>query len=315
VTASYDKTARVWDAATGKALSEPMKHDDVVNSAQFSADGRRVVTASKDGTARVWDIPTITKKDDADDANLLADLAEAAGGLALQASGQTQILTMLTPDQVNATREKIGVKFPGRSKLTPLQRLMKWSVADRRNRTISPVSDLALAEWVENRIQEGTLDSLRAAMLVDPANARLTAHFGERLADSALGKETDPDVARRAGAEADTQTRRALKLAPENEEVKKLRAEVVKLLGGIVYEDFALGVDSNGPCGSVAQDPYWQSGTSLVYPDGRFIDSRKIPFIGLPLGIFARGRVKVGDYVIVFLTRSMGGNPLLSLET
>ena len=30
VTASDDKTARVWDAATGKALSEPMKHDDGV---------------------------------------------------------------------------------------------------------------------------------------------------------------------------------------------------------------------------------------------------------------------------------------------
>jgi hypothetical protein len=52
VTASEDKTARVWDAATGKALSEPMKHDDVVCSAQFSADGQRVVTASKDNTAR-----------------------------------------------------------------------------------------------------------------------------------------------------------------------------------------------------------------------------------------------------------------------
>ena len=46
VTASYDKTARVWDAATGKALSEPMKHDGEVHSAQFSADGQRVVTAS-----------------------------------------------------------------------------------------------------------------------------------------------------------------------------------------------------------------------------------------------------------------------------
>jgi WD40 repeat protein len=46
----------VWDAATGKALSEPMKHDDGVSSAQFSADGQRVVTASSDKTARVWDI-------------------------------------------------------------------------------------------------------------------------------------------------------------------------------------------------------------------------------------------------------------------
>jgi energy-coupling factor transporter ATP-binding protein EcfA2 len=58
VTASSDKTARVWDAATGKALSEPMKHDDAVLSAQFSPDGQRVVTASADQTARVWDAAT-----------------------------------------------------------------------------------------------------------------------------------------------------------------------------------------------------------------------------------------------------------------
>ena len=58
VTASRDKTARVWDAATGKALSEPMKHDGGVFSAQFSADGQRVVTASRDKTARVWDAAT-----------------------------------------------------------------------------------------------------------------------------------------------------------------------------------------------------------------------------------------------------------------
>jgi len=36
--------------------------------------------------------------------------------------------------------------------------------------------------------------------------------------------------ARRARGEADVLTRRALKLAPDNDEVKKLRDEVVKLL-------------------------------------------------------------------------------------
>ena len=56
VTASKDKTARLWDAATGEALSEPMKHDGEVHSAQFSADGQRVVTASGDKTARLWDV-------------------------------------------------------------------------------------------------------------------------------------------------------------------------------------------------------------------------------------------------------------------
>jgi hypothetical protein len=46
VTASDDETARVWDAATGKAIGEPLKHAKAVTSAQFSPDGQRVVTAS-----------------------------------------------------------------------------------------------------------------------------------------------------------------------------------------------------------------------------------------------------------------------------
>src|SRR5271166_2698492 len=223
VTASDDRTARVWDAATGKALSEPMKHDGVVRSAQFSADGQRVVTASFDRTARVWDIPTITAKDSAADVNLLTDLAEATAGLDLQAFGQTEILAALTPDQVKATREKIAAKFVRTSSnLTPLQRLMKWSVSERRSRTISPLSEMTVAEWVENRIKDGTLDGLRAAVEVDPTNARLAAHFGGALADYALIEGTDPAEAGRARAEADFQTRRALKLAPDNDEVKAI---------------------------------------------------------------------------------------------
>ena len=55
VTASWDKTARVWDAASGRALGEPMRHENWVMSARFSPDGQRIVTASADQTARVWD--------------------------------------------------------------------------------------------------------------------------------------------------------------------------------------------------------------------------------------------------------------------
>ena len=55
VTASGDKTARVWDAATGKPLSPPLQHQGSVLSAAFSPDGTRVVTASDDKTARVWE--------------------------------------------------------------------------------------------------------------------------------------------------------------------------------------------------------------------------------------------------------------------
>ena len=59
VTASRDKTARVWDAATGKtARHARWDMRDAVRSAQFSPDGTRIVTASGDKTARVWDAAT-----------------------------------------------------------------------------------------------------------------------------------------------------------------------------------------------------------------------------------------------------------------
>ena len=52
VTASEDKTARVWDAATGKAIGEPMKHEGTVNSAQFSAGWPTGGDRLRDKTAR-----------------------------------------------------------------------------------------------------------------------------------------------------------------------------------------------------------------------------------------------------------------------
>jgi eukaryotic-like serine/threonine-protein kinase len=58
VTASFDRTARIWDAATGREITLLTGHTDRVNSAAFSPDGRRVVTTSADKTARIWDATT-----------------------------------------------------------------------------------------------------------------------------------------------------------------------------------------------------------------------------------------------------------------
>ena len=58
VTASYDHTARLWDAATGKPLGDPIKHDGWVRAVAFSPDGTKLATASDDKTARLWDAAT-----------------------------------------------------------------------------------------------------------------------------------------------------------------------------------------------------------------------------------------------------------------
>jgi WD40 repeat protein/serine/threonine protein kinase len=58
LTAGQDKTARVWDATSGQAIGEPMRHKGVVNDMRFSPDADLVITGSSDGTAQVWDAKT-----------------------------------------------------------------------------------------------------------------------------------------------------------------------------------------------------------------------------------------------------------------
>jgi WD40 repeat protein/energy-coupling factor transporter ATP-binding protein EcfA2 len=58
VTASRDRTARIWDAATAKQIAVLRGHDGFVLSAAFSPDGSRIVTSSDDKTARIWDAAT-----------------------------------------------------------------------------------------------------------------------------------------------------------------------------------------------------------------------------------------------------------------
>jgi WD40 repeat protein/transcriptional regulator with XRE-family HTH domain len=55
-TGSKDKTARLWDLATGKTIRVFTGHTDAVEEVAFSPDGKYLLTASDDKTARLWDI-------------------------------------------------------------------------------------------------------------------------------------------------------------------------------------------------------------------------------------------------------------------
>jgi hypothetical protein len=55
VTASADKTAKVWEVANSNYVFTLSTHTDAVRAAVFSPDGRRIATASADHTAKVWD--------------------------------------------------------------------------------------------------------------------------------------------------------------------------------------------------------------------------------------------------------------------
>src|SRR5207247_1938520 len=81
VTGSFDGTAKVWDAETGRVILTFKEHKlstsnvssaacspdgqvdlfpypDAVSSVSFSPDGERIVSGSDNGVAKVWDATT-----------------------------------------------------------------------------------------------------------------------------------------------------------------------------------------------------------------------------------------------------------------
>ena len=125
MTASYDGTARVWDASTGHPVGTPLQHQGPVNTAVFSPNGRRVLTASADRTARVWDV--LLESGSVADAELLADLAEVLGGYRINESGS--VVSLEQPARLQRLRRLAG---PGANGFVPLDVLVKRFLAASR---------------------------------------------------------------------------------------------------------------------------------------------------------------------------------------
>jgi WD40 repeat protein len=89
-TASWDKTARLWHAATCRRIGPAMQHNGEVESVAFSPDGRDIVSAGWDHTARLWsvDSPIETSVDE------VARWAETLTGLTLDSSESAQVLDL-----------------------------------------------------------------------------------------------------------------------------------------------------------------------------------------------------------------------------
>ena len=54
---SFDKTARLWDAASGRPLKTIAGHDQAVVGLAFSPDGKLLATCGDDSTIRFWRMP------------------------------------------------------------------------------------------------------------------------------------------------------------------------------------------------------------------------------------------------------------------
>jgi WD40 repeat protein len=58
VSASNDKSIRIWDANSGQCWNVLTAHDSYVKSANYNFNGTRIVSASWDETIKIWDANT-----------------------------------------------------------------------------------------------------------------------------------------------------------------------------------------------------------------------------------------------------------------
>jgi hypothetical protein len=104
----------------------------------------------------------------------------------------------------------------------------KWliTITARDARTTFPSAPATMPAYIQQLIQENTLDSLEQAVRLSPTNGLAFA----RLAQQVLAKSEKANPLR--VGEADFFSRHARKLAPQDVEVARIRAEVASRLAG-----------------------------------------------------------------------------------
>ena len=188
LTASADNTAKLWDAASGKLIAS-FDHQGTVWWAGFSPDGARILTASWDKTAKLWDSATPAElarqvKESAHNITRTGSSVSTASSPVQQVESLSDIASGL---HFSNDGSLVAVNEESRSKQTkelkdlaqgfgPSPRFIRWFFSTGGDRTVSPASDVKVAEWVDNTLLTNpsvTEEWLRNALVFLPDNPLL----------------------------------------------------------------------------------------------------------------------------------------------
>ncbi len=150
VTAAQDSTARIWDAATGLPISDPLMHGSRVTGCEFSPDGHFVRTEDAEGRVLLWCVPP-----DAGDApapEWLLQLATICAQKKVNDAGQC----VDAPD-VLAQIDDVRGRLAALPDDAPFVDWGRWILDDRPERPIAPGFTVtpAEAEALAQRLQSG----------------------------------------------------------------------------------------------------------------------------------------------------------------
>ncbi|PPK73910.1 WD40 repeat protein [Methylobacter tundripaludum] len=161
--------AILWDAQRTTRIGEPMLAPETLSDAYFLLDGQRIITISgndedisSNRRARLWDVPTGT----ADDAPLLASIAEAISGYSVSEFGSLYPV----PDasaRLALLRQSLGTKV---SEESSAHALVRWLLSDPWERTVAPLAQLTVAEYVKNIVNAAHADKSHEGAESDPTN-------------------------------------------------------------------------------------------------------------------------------------------------
>jgi WD40 repeat protein len=195
-------TVRVWDARTGFAVSEPFFHKAAVQDAHFNPDATQVVTASADGVVRVWDV---FRSPSAPPPWLLS-LADAVACQRINDSEVPETILRTSPWPLRELRDRTNPDDSGPG----YQKWSHWFFLDRTSRSISPFSAVTKSSLIERLMDHNSIESLGAAVRLQPTNGLPYALFAQKLLDAA--SPTDTRARRQAASLID----RARRLSPDD---------------------------------------------------------------------------------------------------